>query len=337
MNHQTDNHGRFPGTALGKACRSHDPASVNWLLEHDADPNPPLVDHTGIWYQPLTLAIMDADEDWEESLEISKVLLAHGAAILPGMVSEAVRNDHPLILDLLLDHGGNPNDSHAGLPAIHRAARRDPVVWPNAAAMLESLLRSGADPNLRSATMNDGLEMLTPLGAILENASIEESSALELIRPLIAHGADPERPQRGGDGNNAGTPYEWAQERGWMSVVSLFEAHMSQDKAEELMQALVDYSSDVARAVNQKTHAEESALDITVELHRMDVAEYLLKSGADPRLPGFRGESPLDTAKSQGMVSFLDLVSSLDQERELTRLTPAPKDDNPSPAGEAGL
>jgi len=147
VDHRAGDSHMGPGTLLWQAVRVDCAPCVRVLLEHGANP-----DKVGHEKQttPLGLAIE------KNNLGVMRQLLDHRAAVnytqyshspLWNAVNGDWRGAHGgsvQVVDLLLQHGADPNNKNDGWSPLGTAAARDQVV------IVKHLLQHGANPNLVS-------------------------------------------------------------------------------------------------------------------------------------------------------------------------------------------
>ncbi|MEM7365484.1 MAG: ankyrin repeat domain-containing protein [Pseudomonadota bacterium] len=184
-------------SALNFAACTGSHAAIRALLAAGANPNPSIKDGRS----PLELACLNNDD---RSVEL---LIEAGAFVTDAAVSDAAWGSQGhLCLQLLMDHGGNPN-------VVRNGVR--PLSWVCAGGNLEAarvLLHAGADPNAKSLTMG-GQRPLHAAGAF---GNVPDDR-IALIGLLVDAGAD-----INGRNDNGETPLDLASNEG---IIAAFEAH----------------------------------------------------------------------------------------------------------------
>ncbi|MCA6125377.1 ankyrin repeat domain-containing protein [Bradyrhizobium sp. WSM 1704] len=123
-----------PLSALyGAAGRNHDPELTKLLLDAGADPN----DNESLYHSL-------------EGTSTTGILLEHGARIAGTNAMYKVLDDENIAaLELLLRHGGNPNEPARNAPLTHCGS---PLMWAirrrRSRRCIAMLLDAGADPNV---------------------------------------------------------------------------------------------------------------------------------------------------------------------------------------------
>ena len=211
---------------------------------------------------------------------------------------------------VLLDHGANVNDvaldgSTPLLVATHQGR------WE----LAHVLLSRGADPNLdggagflplhwASGTYEDGLS--GALGAKPEKyqrRGSKGSGKLELVKDLLAHGADPNRRL----GNKTLSRYR----RGASGGTAFLLAAQAGERA--IMQALLEAGADPHLATNDNTTSLMAAAgygrrmphDTTPEAGALEAAELALEHGNDINAANEDGETALHWAAHWGRDSMV--------------------------------
>lgn len=206
---------RTSTTPLHAAVRANDPARVDFLLRHGADPNacgiyfPPLYDavnetapeqlHDGesllsrasLWFEHRA----DVSDFKTKQLRIVRLLLKagadpngryhDGADIHPPLIASGLT---PRILDLLLEYGADINQPamHFGsagempLHAMLLSMTWEPVMTDEKDTLLKKMLRAGADVNTRNVA---GRTVLMTTAPHIKTPSI--------LKHLLNAGADP--------------------------------------------------------------------------------------------------------------------------------------------------
>jgi ankyrin repeat protein len=161
---------------------------VRLLLQHGADPNVGVGGAT-----PLSFAISYCNAD------VIKLLLERGASVKPKYLCDAIERECTVAVNALLKRGADVNISCGDDTPLHKA------VVKGLKDVVESLLKAGADPNVRDNNYGG-----TPLHAAASKCSVDVTS------DLLRHGADPNARDIFGK-----TPLHVAAENGCAEVVRL--------------------------------------------------------------------------------------------------------------------
>ena len=305
-NAQEDNAGQ---TALMWAISQHQAAVVGELVKHGADVE--LASKAGT--TPLMFAAQQDDVD------SGRILLAAGAkpneaqpksGLTPLLIASAMSNEKTV--DLLLDNGANPNvvDTNGYAP-LHKAVRdsdygidfdtRDSVLH-----IVKSLLKHGADPNLRikqdkekaaaEVKAGSGVALkrrsaLTVTEIVLQGATpvvlAAEVNNLDVIKALVEAGADPNIPTESGTtalimASGAGTDVQRAREPAERAAVV------------QTAKYLVEHGADV----NHAGQFGWTALHAAAYQGLNDDIEYLVGKGAKIDQKDNFGQTPLSISLS---------------------------------------
>jgi len=192
-----DAEGRDAGTALHTAAFHGSTAAARLLLEHGAHVNA----KGSLAQTPLFYSATGYSQNPTGVLETARLLIQHGADVSTtdndgfSVLVHAFHSYSPgmeNLLDLLLEHGADANAP--GCEGQH------PLAWLRfvhcsyplgKAKMAECLIRHGADIN---ATDDDG-------DSVFHSISGGDDAAL--VQVLLAHGANPNRPDIDEDGDKA--------------------------------------------------------------------------------------------------------------------------------------
>jgi len=176
------------GTALHTAAFHGSTAAARLLLEHGAQVN---AKDSGA-RTPLFYSAMGYSQNPTGALETARLLIQHGADVSAtdndsfSVLVRAFNSYHPGVenlLDLLLEHGADAN--------ARGYESQTPLAWlafvhcsypQGKAKMAECLIRHGADIN---ATDNDGRSVFRRIAG---------GDDADLVQVLLAHGANPDRP-----------------------------------------------------------------------------------------------------------------------------------------------
>ena len=305
-NAQEDSAGQ---TALMWAISGHQAAVVGELVKHGADVE--LASKSG--FTPLMFAAQQDDVD------SGRVLLGAGAkandaqpktGLTPLLIASAMGNAKTV--DLLLENGADPNARDAnGYAALHKAVRdsdygidfdtRDATL-----AIVKSLLKHGADPNLRIKQDNSmaadeikkgsGVALkrrsaVTVTEILLQGATplvlAAEVNNLDVIKTLVEAGADPNIPTDSGTtalimASGAGTDVQRAREPAERAMVVPTAKY------------LVEHGADV----NVAGQFGWTALHAAAYQGLNDDIEYLVSKGAKIDQKDNFGQTPLSISLS---------------------------------------
>jgi cytohesin len=296
-------------TALMWAISKHQSAVVDELVKAKADVE--LGSKTG--FTPLMFAAQQDDVD------SARILIAAGAkaneaqpktAVTPLIVASAMGNAKTV--DLLLDKGADPNLVDAnGYSPLHRVvrdsdygidmARKDAIL-----IIVKSLLKHGADPNLRlhqdkeraaeeirnGFTQNYKKRTAVTLTEIILQGSTPlvlaaEVNNLDVIKALVEAKADPNIPTETGTtalimASGAGTDVQRAREPEEQAV------------AVKTAQFLVEHGADV----NARGQFGWTPVHAAAYQGLNDVLSYLVSKGADINAKDDFGQTPLSISLS---------------------------------------
>jgi ankyrin repeat protein len=259
---------------------------VSLLLEHGADPGAMAADAR----TPLMVAGMNRHRE-----AIVRQLLAAGAN--PNVEDEqgrtalsyAVEKDELETVRVLLANGADPNAGRMNLP-LQVAAHRGLTV------IVEVLLQAGADPNRQAGYLytaggkHFGPGDPSPLYLAIQPGDflvLQESALLDVVRLLLARGADPNRTTTGGE--------------------ALVFSTLDKPKVLEL---LIEAGADleVVDAVGLSPVLYTTRL--RTDGGMVDAAEILLNAGANVNRSGPDGYAPLHYAASYKDAGLLKLLLS---------------------------
>ncbi|MBW8743234.1 MAG: ankyrin repeat domain-containing protein [Sphingomonas sp.] len=270
---------------LGNAMGQNHVARAQWLLDHGAD-----ADTTHAYTkEPLhKLTQLSGFHD------LALLLEAHGARPvrltgIEALIAAALRNDEPAVRAMLADNSDLIRDPHPLLAAaVHGSARATAL-----------LLAAGADPRGVDA------EGISPLHRAVQAGSI---SVADL---LLDAGADVDLREK----KWKGTPLGWA--------VVLRQPHLAERLA-PLSRDVRALASLPAATRLEAVLAAEPALanhrldteDAPTPLYCLpdedeaaaEIAEILLRHGADPNARNGQGQSPADAARRRGLDDAADLI-----------------------------
>ncbi|HEX5047148.1 MAG TPA: ankyrin repeat domain-containing protein [Gammaproteobacteria bacterium] len=222
----------------------------------------------------------------------------------------AIINAHYEFADFLLGKGADPNvvDNEAGMGPLyaavdmHRLAvghgrgNPTPVGLLTSVDIARSLLEHGADANARlkkpimqrQHTFGDSAlgAGATPL------MRAAKSGDIEMLRVLLAGGADPEATLPNGT-----TALMFAAGLGWRNGSPLAPSY-DQGSDEEAVQT-IELLLELGLDVNAATDTGDTALHAAVSGRKSEtIVKYLLERGADPRKPNGKQQTPLALAES---------------------------------------
>jgi uncharacterized protein len=262
----------------------------------------------------------------ENALAAGDALVASGAsldAVDPDGATAlviAIINAHYEFAELLLRAGADPNvvDNEAGMGPLYAAVDMHrlavghgrgnpvPVGLLDAADAVQLLLEHGADPNAplkkpilqRQHTFGDGTlgAGATPL------MRAAKSGDIELVRALLAAGADPKLTLPNGT-----TALMLAAGLGWRNGSPLAPSYDqgSDEEAVETLELLLSLGLDL-RATNE---AGDTALHAAVGGRGSEaIVRFLLERGADPLAANGRQQTPLSIAEARASDTITALV-----------------------------
>jgi len=270
---------------LGNAVGQNHIARAQWLLDHGADANT----RHAYTRQPLhKLAQLSGFHD------LAVLLEAHGASPvrlmgLEALIAAALRNDAHAVHAVLADSPGLIRDPHPLLAAAVRGNAQATTL----------LLAAGADPR-----RVDG-EGISPLHRAVQAGSVAVADL------LIAAGAEVDLREK----KWKGTPLSWS--------VVLRQPHMAERLA-PLSRDVCALASlpDAARLeavlatepelANHRLHTEDAPTPLYClpddDEAAMEIAEILLRHGADPKARNGQERTPADAARQRGLDDAADLI-----------------------------
>lgn len=224
----------------------------------------------------------------------------------------AARNDQGQVIQLLIDHGADPNQSatmeNKVLSPLHYAC------WFNAAEAVDILLDNKANVESCAAFGQK------PLHYAVTRASVE------LVKTLLTKGkANPN-----GQDNQKFSPLHLATQRGRLDIIKLLFAHGADLRAqndehetalhvaaregrEEVLRYLLQRASmtgiSCKNLVNTENHESKSCLHLAVDGRHVEAAEICIEYGADVR-PVAKRNIPLHMASSIGDLTMVKLLLS---------------------------
>jgi ankyrin repeat protein len=305
-NAQEDNAGQ---TALMWAISQHQAPVVAELVKHGADVE--LASKVGT--TPLMFAAQQDD------VESARILIGAGAKVndaqpksglTPLLIATAMSNAKTV--DLLLENGANPNAvDRDGYAPLHKAVRDsdygiDFDTREATLTIVKSLLKHGADPNLRirqdkakaAAEIKNGSNVaikrrtaLTVTEILLQGATpvvlAAEVNNLDVIKTLVEAGADPNIPTESGTtalimASGAGTDVQRAREPAERAM------------AVQTAKYLVEHGADV----NHAGQFGWTALHAAAYQGLNDDIEYLVSKGAKIDQKDNFGQTPLSISLS---------------------------------------
>jgi ankyrin repeat protein len=262
----------------------------------------------------------------ENALVASEALVAAGAnldAVDPDGATAlviAIINAHYELAELLLRAGADPNvvDDEAGMGPLYAAVDMHrlavghgrgnpvPVGLLDAADIARLLLERGADVNAalkkpilqRQHTFGDSTlgAGATPL------MRAAKSGDIELVRVLLAAGADPQLTLPNGT-----TALMLAAGLGWRNGSPLAPSYDqgSEEEAVETLELLLSLGLDL-KAANE---VGDTALHAAISGRGSEtIVRFLLERGADPAVPNGRQQTPLSIAEARSTEAITALV-----------------------------
>ncbi|XP_014681997.1 PREDICTED: serine/threonine-protein phosphatase 6 regulatory ankyrin repeat subunit B-like [Priapulus caudatus] len=294
---------RFQGQALHFAAYANNTSIIEMLLDHDADING--TDCVGA--TPLLIAVKTG------SIEVSKLLLERGASQICkddgttplhaalgsgnceiSAITSALSNvenvsTRSLLVEMLLEHGGNPNCTNKrGQTPLHRAFAD--------VAVIKILLKNGVD--CHASDSNGRTALLNASWCIHEeNHSIQT----EAVKILLKHGADPNVAD-----SYKHLPLLYACRSANPDVVKLLldfgaNANVFDIRGNPALHLALRIEEDVLE--KQPTMSATQLAAKREVIH--DIVKELLEHGADPSMPEQTwGKTALHIACSKGQLSI---------------------------------
>jgi ankyrin repeat protein len=269
---------------LGNAVSSNHLRRAEWLLVHGADPNGPHAYSQRCMREEALVFGHDA---------MAELLLSDGALARPldgqaAFQAACMRLDRQSARAVLAVHPECLSEAEPMLTAA-RAARADVVAL---------LLELGMHVDVADETELRGLQAAVAGGSI------------EAVRLLVAHGADIDRPTK-----HFGGALGFASHFGRDEIAQLL-APLSRDvhnltylaKKERLRQLFAEQPA-LANAVHLKLGFTPLFTLPDDEDEAVEMAEFLLTHGADPRMRNRDGLTPEQSARRRGLVEAADLIA----------------------------
>jgi uncharacterized protein len=273
-------------TALMWAVSERHPAVVDELVKSGADVE--LASKSG--FTPLMFAAQQGAADSANILlkAGAKANVAQpGSALTSLMIASAMA--HPEVVDLLLENGANPNavDS-SGYASLHKVVRdsdyginvegKDAVL-----AVVKSLLKHGADPNLRIKQDKEKIAAEIKAGA---NAFYGKRKTVT-VTEIILQGA---------------TPLLLAAEVNDLDVIkALVDAEADPNIPTEQGTTALMMAAGAGTDVQRAREPEERAVAVPT-------AKYLVEHGADVNAAGQYGWTALHAASYQGLNDVIEYL-----------------------------
>ncbi len=267
---------------LGVATSHNHPVRAEWLLKHGA--NPDTLDAYS--RQPVReVALGNGNQGLADLLE------KHGAVAKPlsasaALMTACMRLDETAARALLAEHPHGLHHAHAMLVASS-AGRADVVAL---------LLKLGMPVDIADGSQRRGLH------------SAVESNALDVVKLLLAHGADVDRPTTRFPG-----PLGWADYFKRPEIAAIL-APLSRDVSSLVRLGMKERLRELFAAdpalVNAAPKSGVPLLNALPddEDAAADMAGFLLSHGADPRARNKDGATPEQAARQRGLIDPADLI-----------------------------
>jgi ankyrin repeat protein len=225
----------------------------------------------------------------------------------------AIINAHYEFAAMLVDAGADPNivDTEAGMGALyaavdmHRLAvghgrpNPKPVGLMTAVDLVKKLLASGADPNIKLKKAIMQRHHTAGDSALGQGATpflrAAKSGDIEMMRALVAGGADPKIAMPGGGAN----ALLFAAGLGWRNGSPAAPSYDqgSDEEAVEAIRFLLSLGFDI-HAANDNG---DTALHAAISGRGSEaIIAFLVAQGADPEAKNKRGQTPLALATAKG-------------------------------------
>ncbi len=258
------------------------------------------------------------------NVELVGLLINHGASVTGSLsgytpTELAKEYDQEAVYDLLVSRGGIPVDTRSAAQiALVEAAGHGLLAalsGENVIAKMETALKQGADIN------GSDPDNYTPLIAALR-MPIEASDQLDIIKWLLAHGADPNQKGESGLKGIGGLPLHIfiainkETLAGTVAGPLSFQARQLGVYDDELARA---FQNAVARMAEEtlslllKAGTKVSGVDddgktplhVAAQFDNLRAAEILIREGAKVMPKDRLGKTPLDYAESAAMIKLL--------------------------------
>jgi ankyrin repeat protein len=268
---------------LGVAVSHHHPLRAEWLLKHGANPN---TLHSYSRQPVRDVALGNGNQRLADLLE------KHGAEATPlrapaAFMSACMRLDEATARALLAEHSFGLHHAHPMLVAAS-AGRADAVAL---------LLKLGVPVDVADGSQRRGLH------------SAVERNSLEVVKLLVAHGADVDRPTTRYPG-----PLGWAAHFKRPEIAA-FLAPLSRDVhslvrlgMRERLLELFAADPSLVNAADPKSSATPLFALPDDEDAAADMAAFLLSHGANPRARNKDGVTPEQAARQRGLIDAADLL-----------------------------
>jgi ankyrin repeat protein len=235
----------------------------------------------------------------------------------------AVINAHYEFAALLLDAGADPNvvDIEAGMGPLYAAADMDrlavghgrpnpkPVGLMTAVDVVKKMLERGADPNRRLKKAILQRHHTAGDSSLGEGATpflrAAKSGDIEMMRALVAGGADPKLTMPNGNAN----ALMYAAGLGWRNGSPAAPSYDqgSDEEAVEAIRFLLKLGLDI-QGTNDNG---DTALHAAISGRGSEtIIAFLVSQGADPEAKNKRGQTPLSLAATKGNDAITNLLRS---------------------------
>lgn len=245
-------------------------------------------------FTPLLFAAQDGDGESAKLLIAAGANVSDAAADGASALVVAAHTGQADVAFLLLEAGADPNAADTGYTALHIAATAGNT------ALAQALLKHGADPNARQQKGSPTKRM--PSGHALDFKMVGatpyflavRAGQLEMMRLLVANGADPTIPLK--DGRSA------------LIVLAGLKTVEGPAISDEQAAAAVKLAVQLGTPVNRVDSKGNTALHVAATRRRDPIVQALVDSGAALATKNRDGETPLAAALKPPPVTGTGMV-----------------------------